>query len=59
MCIPLDRYIKCLVFCKFGSYGIRISPDEIEYIGENGIAACLVRPTGEEYLWFEDGACYY
>lgn len=59
MAIPLDRYIKLLVFCKLGSYGILISPEDIEFIGDNGVAACLVRPTGEEYLWFEDGACYY
>lgn len=59
MAIPLDRYIKLLVFCKLGSHGILISPGDIEFIGDNGVAACLVRPTGEEYLWFEDGACYY
>lgn len=59
MAIPLDRYIKLLVFCKLGSYSISISPRDIEFIGDNGVAASLVRPTGEEYLWFEDGACYY
>lgn len=59
MAIPLDRYIKLLVFCKLGQHGILISPENIEFIGDNGVAACLVRPTGEEYLWFEDGACYY
>lgn len=59
MAIPLDRYIKLLVFCKLGSYDISISPRDIEFIGDNGVAASLVRPTGEEYLWFEDGACYY
>ena len=59
MAIPLDRYIKLLVFCKLGSHGISILPDDIEFIGDNGEAACLVRPTGEEYLWFEVGACYY
>ena len=53
MAIPLDRYIKLLVFCKLGSHGISISPGDIEFIGDNGVAACLVRPTGEEYLWFE------
>lgn len=55
----LDKYVKFLVFCKLGSYGIFILPDDIEFIGDNGVAACLVRATGEEYLWFEDGACYY
>lgn len=59
MAIPLDRYIKLLVFCKLGSHGISISPRDVEFIGDNGVAASLVRPTGEEYLWFEDGACYY
>ena len=55
----LEKYVKFLVFCKLGSYGIFILPDDIEFIGDNGVAACLVRATGEEYLWFEDGACYY
>lgn len=55
----LDKYVKFLVFCKLGSHGIFILPDDIEFIGDNGVAACLVRATGEEYLWFEDGACYY
>ena len=55
----LDKYVKSLVFCKLGSHGISILPDDIEFIGDNGVAACLVRPTGEEDLWFEDGACYY
>lgn len=59
MTIPLDKYIKLLVFCKLGSHGILILPDDIEFIGDNGVAARLVRSTGEEYLWFEDGACYY
>lgn len=59
MAKPLDKYVKSLVFNKLGSHGIFILPDDIEFIGDNGVAACLVRATGEEYLWFEDGACYY
>ena len=59
MAKTLDKYVKLLVFCKLGSHGIHILPDDIEFIGDNGVAACLVRPTGEEYVWFEDGACYY
>ena len=59
MAKPLDKCIKSLIFNKLGSHGIFILPDDIEFIGDNGVAACLVRPTGEEYLWFEDGACYY
>lgn len=60
MSVINERYIEYIVMSILGANLLYIQPnDKLEIINQNGILACLIRETGAEYWWCDDGACYF